>query len=228
MNRFLPVVVIVVALVVAFLLSRPKSVADGLPAFMTVTARVLEGQVIAPQKVDHLRVVLQIAGVSVADAEVKNGQYQLRLPNQIAVPAESLENVSLVHGDGRLPETALGGETKLLMYDDQNKNALLDSGEPQLEATLFKPKTDQNLRAFFRYKILLLKSPVGFVKTLDSATGAKGYYRYQLPLRAGWNILEGELASNGYDVRLREDNQWDILVPLPASGKATPPAFTPQ
>jgi hypothetical protein len=228
MNRFIPVVVIVIALVVAFLISRPKPVANAIVSNFSVQARTLTGKAIAPQAVDHLRVALLIAGTSVAESAVTNGQYSLELPSEIKLPPISLKNVQLVHGDGRLPESALGADAKLLMYEDQNKNAVLDSGEPQLEATLFTPNTDLNLRAFFRYKLLLLNADVRFIETQDSATGAKGYYRYNLPATAGWNILEGELASNGYDVRLRSDNKWDILAALPAGGKATPPVFTPQ
>ena len=228
MNRFIPVVVIVLALVAAFLFSRPKPVGNPVASGFSVQARVLSGKAIAPQAVDNLRVALIVAGTSVAESAVTNGQYRLELPSEIIVPPVSLKDVQLVHGDGRLPESILGAETKFLMYDDQNKNALLDGGEPQLEATLFTPNTDPNLRAFFRYKVLLVNSEARLVETQDSATGAKGYYRYNLPMQTGWNLLEGELASNGYDVRLRSDNKWDILAALPPGGKATPPAFTPQ
>ena len=228
MNRFIPVVVIVFALIAAFLFSRPKPVADVIESGFSVKPRVLSGNAIPPQAVDHLRVALLLSGTSVAESAVSNGQYRLELPAEIKLPPITLKDVKLVHGDGRLPESALGAELQLLMYDDQNNNALLDSGEPQLEATLFTPNTDPNLRAFFRYQLLLVNSDVRFVETQDSATGAKDYYRYNLPLQTGWNILEGELASNGYDMRLRSDEKWDILAALPPGGKSTPPAFTPQ
>ncbi|MEY4530603.1 MAG: hypothetical protein RLZZ156_1324, partial [Deinococcota bacterium] len=181
-----------------------------------------------PQVVENLRVALVMAGASVADSAVTNDQYRLELPSEITVPLSSLKDVQLLHGDGRLPETVLGADTKLLMYDDQNKNAVLDSGEPQLEASLLVPNSDPNLMAFFRYKVLLVGSEARLIETQDSATGAKGYYRYNLTLKTGWNILEGELASNGYDVRLRSEDKWDILAALPAGGKNSPPAFTPQ
>jgi hypothetical protein len=169
-----------------------------------------------------------MAGVSLAESAVTDDLYRLELPSQIALPMASLKDAQLVHGDGRLPETTFGAETKLVMYDDQNKNSLLDSGEPQLEASLITPNSDPNLMAFFRYKILLLNSETRLVEAQDSATGAKGYYRYNLALKSGWNILEGEFASNGYDVRLRPEDKWDILAALPAGGSESPPVFAPQ
>ncbi len=228
MNRFVPAVVIVLALVVAFFLSRPKASNEPQALSTTVKARVLEGTANSPQAVENLRVVLVADGLALADSAVTAGRYRLELPSQIISTLESLKDVQLVHGDGRLPENVLGTDTKILMYDDQNKSGALDSGEPQLEAALFPPKTDPNLRTFFKYKVLLLGSASRFIETQDTATGTKGYYRYNLPLQSGWNILEGELASNGYDVRLRPENSWDIFAALPAGGKATPPAFTPQ
>ena len=178
--------------------------------------------------VKNLRLVLVADGLALADSAVTAGRYRLELPKQIDSNLESLKDVQLLHGEGRLPPNILGTSTKMLMYDDQNKNGALDSGEPQLEAALFPPNTDPNLRSFFKYKILLLGAAHSFIETQDTASGTKGYYRYNLPLKRGWNILEGELASNGYDVRLRSENKWDIFAALPTSGKTTPPAFTPQ
>jgi hypothetical protein len=227
MNRFIPAVVIIVALVVAFILSRPKPVVDPVNDLTTVPARVLEGMAIPPQEVANLRIALTIAGDAVADSAVKQGAYRLELPSTIDLKLESLKDQQLVHGDGRLPVNAMGADTKLLMYDDQNKNSTLDTGEPQLEASLIVPNSNPSLRAFFRYKVLLLGSPVKFIETQDSATNAKGYYRYNLNLEKGWNILEGELTG-GYDIRVRNENKWDILAALPTGGSTAPPAFTPQ
>ncbi len=228
MNRFVPAVVIVLALVIAFVLSRPKPLSQTLAPSVTVNARVLEGTAIPPQAVKNLRVVLLAQGLVLADSSVTAGRYRLELPSQVNSALESLKDVQLLHGDGRLPPEILGIDTKILMYDDQNKSGALEPGEPQLEAALFPPNTDPNLRSFFKYKILLLGAATSFTETQDTATGTKGYYRYNLPLKSGWNILEGELASNGYDVGLRSENTWDIFAALPAGGKATPPAFTPQ
>ncbi len=228
MNRFIPAIVIVVALVVAFLISRPRPVADLTSTSTTVEARVLSGTAFPPQPVKHLGVALLIANVPVAESGVDtSGQYSLNLPSSVDIPLESLKNQQLVHGDGRLPESALGLETKLIMFDDQNNNKRFDNGEPQLEASLFKPKADQNLRSFFRYQILLLGNATRFVETQDTASGTKGYYRYNLPLEKGWNVLEGELTSNGYDIRLRSENTWDMLSALPRGGNTKPPGFTP-
>ncbi len=227
MNRFIPAVVIIVALVVAFVLSRPKPVVDVVDVSTAVPARVLEGKAVPPQEVANLRIALTIVGVTIADTAVKQGMYRLELPDTIDLKLESLKDQQLVHGDGRLPASSMGAETKLLMYDDQDKSGTLDSGEPQLEASLLVPNSDPNLRAFFRYKVLLLASAVKFVETQDSATNAKGYYRYNLNLEKGWNILEGELTG-GYDIRVRVENKWDILAALPTGGSSAPPAFTPQ
>ena len=228
MNRFIPAIVIVAALVVAFFLSRPQPVADPSSPVTTVQARVLTGTAFPPQPVKHLAVALLVAGIPIAESAVdNNGQYSLTLPSTIEIPLESLKNQQLVHGDGRLPESATGLDTKPIMFDDQNNNKRYDNGEPQLEATLFKPKTDQNLRSFFRYKILLLGNATRFVETQDTASGTKGYYRYNLPLEKGWNLLEGEMASNGYDIRLRSENTWDMLAALPLGGNTSPPGFTP-
>lgn len=229
MNRFVPAGIIIIALIAAFLFSRPQPSAPSAPTTTpTFATRVLTGQAISPQAVKNLHVVLLVAGQAVADSAVVNNTYKLELPAQIAAPLTSLKDVQLLHGDGRLPESVLGADTKLVMYNDQNNNKILDSGEPQLEAAFFTPKTNPNLRGFFKYKIVLLLAAASLTETQDSATGAKGYYRYNLPMVAGWNMLEGELASNGYDMRLRNDNTWDIFAALPASGKTSPPVFTPQ
>jgi hypothetical protein len=229
MNRLVPAVVIVLALVAAFFFSRPAATPSQAPnqAKPTFPNRTLSGRVFPPQQVDKLHVGLMVAGVMIADAKVENGNYSLELPSQLPFALESLKNTQLVHGDGRLPETAFGADTKLVMFDDQNGSNTLDNGEPQLEGSFFVPNKDPNLRAFFRYKLLLLQNPVDFKTIMDSASGAKDYYRYDLALQSGWNMLEGELTG-GYDVRLRSDNTWDILAALPAGGNSSPPAFTPQ
>jgi hypothetical protein len=229
MNRFLPGLAIVLALVAAFFISRPAATPNQAPTpdKATFPTRSLSGKVFPPQQVNNLHVGLLVAGVMIAEAKVENGNYRLELPSQLPFALESLKNTQLLHGDGRLPETTFGADTKLVMFDDQNGNNTLDGGEPQLESSFFMPNKDPNLRAFFKYKVLLVQNPVQFKTIMDSASGAKDYYRYDLSLQSGWNMLEGELTG-GYDVRLRLDDTWDILAALPAGGNTTPPGFTPQ
>jgi hypothetical protein len=194
----------------------------------TVPKRTLSGKVFAPQQVANLNVALMIADTLVSSAKVENGDYRLELPSQIPFAPGTLDNTQLVHGDGRLPSGTLGSDSKLVMFDDQNNNSTLDSGEPQLEASFFPPDKTLNLQGFFRYKLLLIGSPARLIESQDSATGAQDFYRYDLSLEAGWNILEGEFGSNGYDVRLRSETTWNILPMLPRGGNTAPPAFTPQ
>jgi hypothetical protein len=229
MNRILPAIVIVLALAAAFFFSRPAAIPaqNQNPALSTFPSRSLSGKVFSPQKVGSLHVGLLVAGVMIADAKVESGGYTLELPSQLPFALESLKNTQLLHGDGRLPETAMGADTKLVMFDDQNGSSTLDAGEPQLEAAFFTPNKDPNLQGFFKYKLLLSQNPVSFKTVMDAASGTKNYYRYDLALQSGWNMLEGEL-SGGYDVRLRSENTWDIFAALPRGGNTSPPAFTPQ
>jgi hypothetical protein len=228
MNRFLPAVVIVLALVAAFFFSRPAPAPSQPTTNPTFPKRTLSGKVFAPQQVASLTVGLLVADTLVSSAKVQNGDYSLELPSQLPFALGTLDNTQLLHGDGRLPSGTLGSDTKLIMFDDQNNNSALDGGEPQLEASLFPPDKAPNLQGLFRYKLLLLGSPARLIESQDSATGTKDFYRYDLPLESGWNVLEGEFASNGYDVRLRSETTWNILPMLPRGGNTAPPAFTPQ
>ncbi len=228
MKQTLPILLIIAALAAAFWFSRGTPATNSSTGNPVFTARVLEGQAIPPTASENLRVAVLLAGVSVADSVVENKTYKLELPSQISVPLDNLKQVQLMHGDARLPDSVQGLEAKIVMYMDQNKNAKLDSGEMQVEGTLFTPKSELALQAFFKYKILLLGTPTKLIENQDSATGAKEFYRYNLDLQAGWNILEGEFASNGYEIRLKQENAWDIVSPLPAGGKGDPAGFTPQ
>jgi hypothetical protein len=228
MNRFLPAVLIVLALAAAFFFSRPAPTPSQSPSNPTFPKRTLSGKVFAPQQVANLNVALLIADTLVASAKVENGDYRLELPSQLPFAPGTLDNTQLLHGDGRLPSGTVGSDSKLIMFDDQNNNGTPDGGEPQLEGSFFPPDKTPNLQGLFRYKLLLLGSAARLTENQDSATGAKDFYRYNLPLEAGWNIVEGEFASNGYDVRLRSETTWNILPMLPRGGNTAPPAFTPQ
>jgi hypothetical protein len=228
MNRFLPAVVIVLALAAAFFLSRPVSAPTQSTQNPTFPKRTLSGKVFAPQQVANLNIGLMVADTLVSSAKVQNGDYKLELPSQLPFALGTLDNTQLLHGDGRLPSGTVGSDSKLIMFDDQNNNGTPDGGEPQLEASFFPPDKAPNLQGLFRYKLLLSGGAAKLVENQSSATGAQNFYRYNLSLEAGWNILEGEFASNGYDVRLRPETTWNVVPMLPRGGNTAPPAFTPQ
>lgn len=218
----------VLAFGVAFFLSRPAAIPNQDNPKPTFAKRVLTGKAFAPQQVSNFAVGLYLNEVMVASSKVENGDYRLELPEKLPFDLVSLANTQLLHGEGRLPAATLGAESKLVMFDDANQNGTLDAGEPQLEASFFPPDKEIKLQGFFRYKLLLVGSPTRFIETQDSASGAKGFYRYNLPLESGFNMLEGEFASNGYDVRLRSGDTWNIVPMLPRGGNTSPPGFTSQ
>jgi hypothetical protein len=163
------------------------------------------------------RLAVQVNDVTVADAALEAGRYRISLPGKLEVPLSDLNAVRLPNGPGRLRgDASLGANVVFRAYNDANGNAQLDEGEQHVDLSPFRAATDPNLRAFFRYQLVLLSKAASLEETLDSATGAKGYYRYNLTLESGWQFLEGELESNGYAVRAASGSEWDLAKPLPA------------
>ena len=227
MKRIPPFALILIALVIAVILSRRAAVTPTDPSRLSVTPLVLSGAVEAPTSDLPVRVTAVLGGVTVADSAVKDGQYRLELPASVPAPSGQLGNLTLLHGEGRLTGNGTADEVQLLIYQDANRNAAYDAGEPRIEPVLLPAGKDSNLRAYFRYKILLLSSDASLTASEDNPSGAKNFYRYALNAKRGYNILQGEFASNGFEMTVASGSDWDLLTALPAGGgTASPPAFT--
>jgi hypothetical protein len=195
---------------------------------LEVSARVLEGSVSAPVSETPLRVAALLNGFPIADGSIENDKYRLELPAKLSSSLSPMSNIELLHGEARLPGNGL--DVQLVMYQDVDKNNRFDQGEPKLSATVFPPGKDPELRGFFRYKVLLIDQDASLETQQDNPTGAKNFYRYAVQAKRGWNILEGELASNGFDMRIQDGNTWDLLPELPkgGGGESGPPQFAPN
>lgn len=169
-----------------------------------------------------------IAGLIVADSQVKNGSYRINLPNRLlASQLSSLENMRLVDGYGTLRgKGAAGAEVVLTAYQDGNGNGRFNAGEPKMILSPFPADKSSSYRAFFRYQVVVLSTTASLDETQDAPSGAKGFYRYHLAnVPAGYSVLEGELADNGYDIRLRPGGEF-TLMPQMMAGSKTAPAFS--
>ena len=227
-KRILPFALILIALVIAVILSRraPQPVTSG--SSLSVVPLVLSGAVEAPTSDLPVRVSATVNGANIADSAVKDGQYRLELPARVPTPSGKLSALTLLHGEGRLEGSGAADEVQVLVYQDANRNAAFDAGEPKLEPVLLPAGRDANLRAYFRYKILLLSEDANLTGSEDNPSGAKDFYRYAINAKRGYNILQGEFASNGFEMTVASGADWDLLTPLPAAGgTASPPAFTP-
>ncbi|HEX2863311.1 MAG TPA: hypothetical protein VHN99_01975 [Deinococcales bacterium] len=203
--------------------SQPGETAVTLPA-MDLSGKVELGPGLAASGV-----TASIGGLVVADVPIKNGTYRLALPGRlVSAQLSSLDQVRLVDGYGALHPTgadAQGNEVVLQAYQDSDKNGHFDGGEPKLPLTLFPADKAAGYEGFFRYELLALSAPASLVDVQDTPSGAKGFYRYQLDnVPAGYSVLEGELADNGYDIRLRPGGDFN-LIPKPTPGSKGPPAF---
>ncbi len=228
MKRILPFALILIALVIAVILSRraPQPVTSG--SSLSVAPLTLSGAVEAPTSDLPVRVSATVNGVNIADSAVKDGQYRLELPASVPAPSGQLGNLTLLHGEGRLTGTGTADEVQVLVYQDANRNAAYDAGEPKLEPVLLPAGQDANLRAYFRYKVLLLSDDANLTGSEDNPSGAKDFYRYAVNAKRGYNILQGEFASNGFEMKIVDAPGWDLLTPLPVGGGTnSPPAFTP-
>jgi hypothetical protein len=195
---------------------------------LEVNARVLEGKVSAPASEVPLRVAALLNGFPIADGGIEGDQYRLELPAKLNSSLSPMSTIELLHGEARLPGNGL--DVQLVMYQDANKNNQFDSDESKLAATVFPPGKDPELRGFFRYKVILIDQDASLETSQDNPTGAKNFYRYDVQAKRGWNILEGELASNGFDMRIQDGNTWDLLPELPkgGGGEGGPPQFAPN
>ena len=227
MKRILPFALILIALVIAVILSRRAPTPVTSASSLTVAPLVLSGAIETPSSDLPVRVSAMLGGSAIADSAVKDGQYRLELPANVAAPSGALSNLTLLHGEGRLTGGGAADELQLLVYQDANRNAAYDVGEPKLEPVLLPAGKDPNLRAYFRYKVFMLSDDAGLQGSQDNPSGAKNFYRYAIAAKRGYNILQGEFASNGFEMTIANGSNWDLLTALPAGGgSASPAAFS--
>lgn len=199
-------------------------------AGLVVSPRVFEGAAVFPPQPETIRLAAIAGGVVVADSPIVNNTYKLELPAKIpdGIGFTVLENLSLLHGEGRLKASpgVKAAEVRLVFYQDANKNAAYEPGEPQLESTLFQAGANPELQGFFQHKLILLNGLASLNDSQPTASGTKDYYKYKLDLKAGWVLLESELTGS-YEVSEASGSNWDVVLPLKKGGKGSPPAFTP-
>ncbi len=189
-----------------------------IPTSLEVAPLVIEGGIDLPLE-GAVRVAVLIGTDRVADAAAPGGKFRLTLPAKLTdAPLNPLSDMSLPHGDGRLHSAnALGATARVFAYQDTNKNARLDEGEPSVEGALSKAGTAPDVRGFYKNQLVLTSKTSSLNESQDSKTGAKAYYRYKLDLNPGWHVIQGEFGSNGYDVREATGSDWDLVVPFKPS-----------
>jgi hypothetical protein len=231
-NKNLPILIpaliaIGVGLAVSGVFNTSKPAA---PSSLTVTPRVFEGGALFPMQAQTVRLAAIAGGVVVADSAVVNNKYKLELPAKIpdGVAFTLLENISLLHGEGHLKavDGVKASDVKLIFYQDLNKSAKYDTGEPQLEGTFFKAGANLELQGYFQYKLILLNGAAALQESQDTATGTKGYYKYDLKLEPGWALIQSELTGS-FEITEVKGEKWDVVMPLAKGGKGSPPTFTP-
>jgi hypothetical protein len=177
-----------------------------------------------------VRLAAIAGGVVVAESAIVNNKYKLELPAKIpdGVALTLLENISLLHGEGHLKASngVKASDVKLVFYQDLNKNAAYDTGEPQLEGTLFQAGANPELQGFFQYKLILLNGAARLQESQDTASGTKAYYKYDLKLEPGWALIQSELTGS-FEMTQAKGSIWDVIMPLQKAGKGSPPTFTP-
>ena len=232
MNKNLPFIALgLIAVIVGLVVSGVFKNQPGVAATnLVVTPRVLEGSVAYPAGAQTVRLAAFVGGVDVAESAIVKNSYKLELPANIpdGVGFTALENVNLLHGEGRLKaaDGIKAADVKLVLYQDLNKNAKFDTGEPQLEGTPFQPNANPQLQGYFKHKLILLNGAASLEASLPTASGTPDYYRYKLDLKPGWVLLESELTG-GYEVREVIGSKWDVVLPLQKGGDGSPPTFTP-
>jgi hypothetical protein len=217
-----------VGLAVSGVFSKSKPAAA---ASLSVAPRVFEGSALFPLQAQTVRLAAIAGGVVVAESAVVNNKYKLELPAKIpdTVAFTLLENMNLLHGEGRLKaadSTVKASDVKLVFYQDLNKNSAYDTGEPQLEGTLFKAGANLELQGYFGYKLILLNGAASLQESQDTASGTKGYYKYDLKLEPGWALIQSELTGS-FEMTQAKGEKWDVVMPLQKGGKGSPPTFTP-
>jgi hypothetical protein len=206
--------------------NKPNPVASSL----VVDARVFDGGALFPPQPQTVRLAAIAGGIVVAESAIVGNKYKLELPAKIpdTVAFTLLENVNLLHGEGHLKaaDGVKATDVKLVFYQDLNKNAVYDAGEPQLEGTLFQAGANLELQGFFQYKLILLNGAAALQESQDTATGTKGYYKYNLKLEPGWALIQSELTGS-FEMTEAKGENWDVVMPLVKGGKGSPPTFTP-
>ncbi len=194
-----------------------------------VPARELSGKILLPLENPNTELAALIADTQIANSQIKNNTYNLKLPTHTTALLGPANKIKPPHGYSSLKSSGLGSEIKLVLYQDQNNNHLYDAGESQFQPALLPSNTDAGMAGFFKYELVLLTSQATLKGKEDSSTGAKNYYRYDLDLKPGYNIIEGELASNGYENRQATGNTWDLVLPSVqgGGGKSGPALFKP-
>ncbi len=227
--RFIALALIAVAVglaVTGVFNNKPSSA----PSSLVVEARVFEGSVLFPQQAQTVRLAAIAGGIVVAESAIEGNSYKLELPAKIpdTVAFTLLENISLLHGEGHLKANpgVKATDVKLVFYQDLNKNSVFDTGEPQLEGTLFQAGANPELQGYFQYKLILLNGAAALNESQDTASGTKDYYKYNLDLKPGWALIQSELTGS-YEVTQAQGSNWDVVMPLQKAGKGSPPTFTP-
>jgi hypothetical protein len=230
-----PIAVLIVIVVIAFAAMRPASPLQApvssspqvkTPSSQTnitveVPERTLEGVVETPSPLSNPYVAALIGSQVIARAQIKDDVYKLTLPAKLEdLALTGLEDVKLPNGDGRLQgDDAVGATVQFVAFDDANGNTQSDPDEAKVNLVPFKAGQSAAMRGFFRYGMVIVSKASGLKETQDHLTGAKGFYRYDLEFAPGWHVIEGEFASQGYDIRESGGDKFDLIVTSAPSGK---------
>jgi hypothetical protein len=230
-----PIAVLIVLAVIAFAAMRPAnpvvapassnpevtppSSNSGLS--INISERTLQGAVETPTPLANLRVAALIGSQVIAQTVIKDNGYRLVLPAKLEnAELTGLKDVKLPNGEGRLKgDGAVGATVQFVAFDDANGNSQPDADEMSVNLVPFKAGQDAAMRGFFRYGMVIVSKAASLKETQDHPTGAENFYRYDLEFGPGWHVIEGEFASQGYEIRESTGNQFDLIVPRTPSGK---------
>jgi hypothetical protein len=187
---------------------------------VNIPERTLEGAVETPTPLANPHVAALIGPQVIAQTAVKDNSYRLTLPAKLEhVALTDLQEVKLPNGEGRLKgDGAVGATVQFVAFDDANGNSQPDPDEASVNLAPFKAGQDAAMRGFFRYGMVIVSKASSLKETQDHPTGAKNFYRYNLEVSPGWHVIEGEFASQGYDIRESTGNRFDLIVPRTPSG----------
>jgi hypothetical protein len=230
-----PIAVLIVIAMIAFFALRPANPGEtpatsspevSAPSSDSVVSvnipeRTLEGAVETPTPLANPHVAALIGSQVIAQTAVKDNGYRLILPAKLEnTTLTDLQEVKLPNGEGRLKgDGAVGATVQFVAFDDANGNLQPDTDETSVNLAPFKAGQDAAMRGFFRYGMVIVSKASSLKETQDHPTGAKGFYRYDLEFTPGWHVIEGEFASQGFDIRESTGNQFDLIVPRTPSGK---------
>jgi hypothetical protein len=227
------IAVLIVIAMIAFVATRQTSLEtpatltqSSVPSSITgvnlnVPERTLEGLVETPTPLSKPYVAAFIGSQVIARVAVKDTEYRLILPAKLEnAELIGLEKMKLPNGEGRLKgDGAVGAPVRFVAFDDANGNTQPDPDETSIDLAPFKAGQDQAMRGFFRYGLVIVSQASSLQETQDHPTGAKDFYRYDLKFAPGWHVIEGEFASQGYDIRESTGDKFDLIVPRTPSGK---------